>query len=283
LYDVMDELSAFKGAPAELKAADLRLLGQADVVFTGGVSLYRARLPYAENIHLFPSGVEVDHFARAAHEALPAPSDLAEVPHPIVGYFGVIDERMDLPLLTAMAGAHPDWSIVMLGPVIKIEPDELPQAPNLHFLGMKDYRVLPEYLAKFDVALVPFAMNESTRFLSPTKTLEYMAAEKPVVATPIPDIIELYGDFVRIGATAPEFIAQVEAALAETPAERQERRLRVSKLMGMHTWDHIAEEMDQIIQAAIARRTTRRHGNGVPESVLAQANTAAGESPVNSA
>ncbi len=250
IYDVMDELSAFKGAPAALREQDRAMLKQADITFTGGVSLYRARLPYASNIHLFPSGVEIAHFARAASGTLQRPADLGSIGAPILGYFGVVDERMDLPLLARLAAAHPEWQVVMLGPVIKIDPAELPQAPNLHFLGMKDYQELPAYLTHFDVALVPFAMNEATRFLSPTKTLEYLAANKPVVSTPIADIVELYGDYVRIGETPDEFVAQVEAALAESAAERAERETRVQKLLQLHTWDYIAGEMHKLIEAA---------------------------------
>lgn len=254
VYDVMDELSAFKGAPAALREQDRTMLRTADVVFTGGVSMYRARLPYANNIHLFPSGVEIDHFARAAERTMPQPADLGELSPPIIGYFGVIDERMDMAALAALAGAHPEWNIVMLGPVVKIDPGDLPQAPNLHFLGMKDYQELPSYLAYFDVAMVPFAMNEATRYLSPTKTLEYLAAGKPVVAAPIADIVELYGDYVRIAETPEEYVALTEAALAEisteSPAERRARVARVDKLLQLHTWDYIAGEMQKLLDAA---------------------------------
>ena len=254
VYDVMDELSAFKGAPAALREQDRTMLRTADIVFTGGVSMYRARLPYANNIHLFPSGVEITHFARAAERTMPRPSDLSELSDPVIGYFGVIDERMDMPALEALATSHPEWSIVMLGPIVKIDPSELPQAPNLHFLGMKDYQELPAYLAYFDVALVPFAMNEATRYLSPTKTLEYLAAGKPVVAAPIADIVELYGDYVRIAETPQEYVSLTEAALAEigaeTAAERRARTARVEKLLQLHSWDYIAGEMQKLIEAA---------------------------------
>jgi glycosyltransferase involved in cell wall biosynthesis len=254
VYDVMDELSAFKGAPAALREQDRTMLRTADVVFTGGVSMYRARLPYANNIHLFPSGVEIDHFARAAERNVPEPLELSVMTGPIIGYFGVIDERMDMAALEALATSHPEWNIVMLGPVVKIDPGELPQAPNLHFLGMKDYQELPSYLAYFDVALVPFAMNEATRYLSPTKTLEYLAAGKPVVAAPIADIVELYGDYVRIAETPQEYVSLTEAALAEveaeTGAERRARTVKVDKLLQLHTWDYIAGEMQKLIEAA---------------------------------
>ncbi|RIK41857.1 MAG: glycosyl transferase [Chloroflexi bacterium] len=261
IYDVMDELAAFKGAPEALKELDRRLLATADVVFAGGASLYRSRLPYAQNIHLFPSGVETAHFAQAANGDLSRPPDLAEVPAPVLGYFGVVDERMDLPLLAHLAQTHPDWQIVLVGPVIKIAPDDLPQAPNLHYLGMKEYRDLPAYLAYFDVALVPFAMNESTRFLSPTKTLEYLAAHKPVVSTPLPDIIELYGDYIRIGETPHAFVEQVEAALAEGNEERRVRRVKEQALLARNSWDTIAGQMDEQIQARLQAKMTLPNGD----------------------
>ncbi|MDQ3250047.1 MAG: glycosyltransferase, partial [Chloroflexota bacterium] len=248
IYDVMDELSAFKGAPAALKAQERQMLQQADVVFTGGVSLYRAKLGYNANTHLFSSGVETAHFLRAAQETFAPPPDLPATAAPVLGYFGVIDERMDLPLLTHLAAAHPEWTILMLGPVLKIDPVDLPQAPNLHFLGMKQYHELPAYLAHFDVALVPFAMNEATRHLSPTKTLEYMAAHKPVVSTPIPDIVELYGDYVRIAGTPQEFVAQVEAALTETADQRTVRLAQEESLLERYSWDSIAAQMHEIIE-----------------------------------
>ncbi|MFN8446332.1 MAG: glycosyltransferase [Caldilineaceae bacterium] len=247
IYDVMDELSAFKGAPAELKATEREMLEQADLIFTGGASLYRARQPYHENIHLFPSGVEIDHFARADRERFGRPEDMAELSSPILGYFGVIDERMDLPLLQHLATTHPEWNLVMLGPVLKIAAEDLPQAPNLHYLGMKSYEDLPSYLAHFDVALVPFAMNEATRYLSPTKTLEYLAAHKPVVSTPIHDIVELYGDYVRIGNTAQEFSDHIAVALASSEEERAARRTQEQQLLSTHTWDNIAQQMRQLI------------------------------------
>jgi UDP-galactopyranose mutase len=293
VYDVMDELSAFKGAPAALREQDRTMLRTADVVFTGGVSMYRARLQYANNIHLFPSGVEIEHFAQAKETELARPQDIANLKGPVIGYFGVIDERMDMPVLTALAQSHPEWQIVMLGPVVKIDSSELPQAPNIHFLGMKDYQELPAYLAHFDVALVPFAMNEATRYLSPTKTLEYMAAGKPVVAAPIHDIVELYGDYVRIAETPDEFVADVAAALAETPAERQQQAQRVEKLLQLYTWDYIAGEMEKLIEAARQPATTEGELDPASDAAPADLQTVGGglthyvtpeqQKPVNSA
>lgn len=248
IVDVMDQLSAFKGAPAVLIEKEEQLLKRAHKVFTGGVSLYRSKLPFNSDTYLFPSGVEIEHFARAAEpEAFSLPSDLQAIAHPILGYFGVIDERMDLDLLVHIAQARPAWNIVLLGPVVKIDPAELPQAPNVHYLGMKTYEQLPAYLAHFDVALVPFALNEATRYLSPTKTLEYMAARKPIVSTPLHDVVELYGDVVRIGKTPDEFVAQIEAALKDDP---QARRAKEDELMARQTWDNIARQIGHLISAA---------------------------------
>lgn len=267
IYDVMDELSAFKGAPVAIKDRGDALLRQADIVFTGGLSLYQSRLPYNSHTYLFPSGVEIQHFAQADKRNLfDQPDDLREIPAPILGYFGVIDERMDLPLLAHMAQAHPEWSLVMLGPIIKIDPAELPQAPNLHYLGMKDYNELPAYLAYFDVALVPFAMNDATRYLSPTKTLEYMAAHKPVVSAPLHDVVALYGDYVRVGETPEEVVAMVEAALAETEDERAMRRAKEAKLLSQHTWDSIAHQMSQIIEQRLAQTVSAVNASALPAS-----------------
>ncbi len=249
IYDVMDQLAAFKGAPPELLTQEEQLLRQADIVFTGGASLYRAKLPFNSNTHLFPSGVEIEHFAQAddGHN-FELPEDIQNIARPILGYYGVIDERMDLPLLAYIAENRPDWQLVMLGPVVKISPEELPQAPNLHYPGMKTYEQLPVYLAHFDVALVPFAMNEATRYLSPTKTLEYMAAHKPIVSNPIHDVVELYGTVVCIAYSPAEFVAQVEAALSDDAAAR---RSKEDELLAKHTWDSIAERMSRLIEAQL--------------------------------
>jgi UDP-galactopyranose mutase len=251
IVDVMDQLSAFRGAPIELIEREQAVLRQADLVFTGGVSLYRDKLPFNPNTYLFPSGVEVEHYAPAARrEAFERPTDLDGIQGPILGYFGVIDERMDLDLLAHLAQAQPDWQIVMLGPVVKIAHEDLPQAHNLHYLGMKKYEELPAYLAYFDVAMIPFAMNEATQYLSPTKTLEYMAAHKPVVSNPINDVIELYGEVVRIAYSPEEFTQHVREALASA-ADGKERKVKEQALLKKYRWDYIAEQMNNLINNAI--------------------------------
>ena len=214
VYDCMDELANFKFAPPELIKLEAELFAVADVVFTGGYSLWEAKRGRHGNIHPFPSSVDRDHFAQARRD-LPQPADQADLAGPRLGFYGVVDERMDLDLLAAVADARPDWSLVIVGPVVKIDPADLPVRPNLHFLGGRSYAELPAYLAGWDVALMPFAVNEATRFISPTKTPEYLAGGRPVVSTPITDVVRHYGtlEAVRIAAGAAEFIAACEAAL----------------------------------------------------------------------
>ena len=213
VYDCMDELSAFRFAPPRLAELETRLLERADLVFTGGRSLYEAKRERHLNVHAFPSAVDAAHFGRARGEVDGA-ADQAGLPRPRIGWFGVIDERTDLDLLAGIADLRPGWSFVLVGPVVKIDPATIPVRPNLHVLGPRPYAELPAYIAGWDVAMMPFARNESTRFISPTKTLEYLAADKPVVSTGIADVIEIYGSAVRIANTPEAEAAAWEDASA---------------------------------------------------------------------
>lgn len=214
IFDCMDELSAFRGAPVRLVDMERELMSRADVVFTGGYSLWEVKQRQHDNAHPVPSSVDIAHFA-AARDGLADPVDQAGIAHPRMGFFGVIDERFDIELVEKLATLRPDWQIVLIGPVVKIDPATLPQLPNIHYLGGKSYDELPAYLAGWDVALMPFAINESTRFISPTKTPEYLAGGCPVVSTPIHDVIRGYGQSgaVTIADTAGAFVAAIDAAL----------------------------------------------------------------------
>ena len=193
VYDCMDELSAFDFAPPGLRANEAALIRAADLVLTGGHAIYEAKRPLHDNIHAFPSSVDQAHFRQRARPPSTRPPDQERIPGPRLGYAGVIDERIDLGLLAACAAARPDWSFVMVGPVVKVDPARLPRAPNIHWLGQRAYAELPAYMAGWDVALMPFALNEATRFISPTKTPEYLAAGCPVVSTPVRDVVRSYG------------------------------------------------------------------------------------------
>ncbi|QNE33545.1 UDP-galactopyranose mutase [Sphingomonas sp. NBWT7] len=217
VYDCMDELSAFKFPPVGLLDRERELLAAADVVFTGGSSLYEAKRDRHHNVHAFSSSIDAAHFA-AARSAAREPQDQAAIAGPKLGFAGVVDERMDIELLAKLADAHPEWSIVIIGPVVKIDPASLPDRPNLHFLGSRDYADLPAYLSGWSVGLMPFAINEATRYISPTKTPEYLAAGLKVVSTPIVDVVRHYGalDAIRIGETAEAFIRACEQAIANS-------------------------------------------------------------------
>ncbi|MDB5443324.1 MAG: UDP-galactopyranose mutase [Phenylobacterium sp.] len=254
VYDCMDELANFKFAPPELTLLERELMNLADVVFTGGYSLWEAKRDRHPNIQPFPSSVDRAHFAKA-RVLRSEPQDQAALPWPRLGFYGVVDERMDLGLLTALADARPQWSIVIVGPVVKIDPADLPRRPNLHYLGGKEYEELPRYLAGWDVALMPFAINESTRFISPTKTPEYLAGGRTVVSTPIVDVARHYGDLeaVKIAATPDEFVAACDQALALSRL-RGDWLKAVDATLSALSWDETFARMDLEISRAAARR-----------------------------
>lgn len=251
-YDIMDELSAFRFARTDLPELERRLIAEADVVFTGGRSLFEAKKHLHANIHCFPSGVDRAHFATAL-AGLPDPADQAEIARPRLGYFGVIDERLDLDLIRHLAAARPDWQIVMVGPVVKVAPEELPRAANIHWLGGRDYKQLPSYLANWDVALMPFALNEATRFISPTKAPEYLAGGKPVVSTPVADVLSRYEGVDAVLVTEPgdDFVAACESALSWSSLPGQ---AQVDGLLDGMSWDGIHAAMAALLHRATARR-----------------------------
>ncbi|HET6779276.1 MAG TPA: glycosyltransferase [Gemmatimonadales bacterium] len=260
VYDCMDELSLFAGAPAELLDLEEELLEYADVMFTGGPSLYRAKQSRHPNVHCFPSSVDAGHFRlrdTAGNEVSEA-DDQAELAHPRLGFYGVIDERLDLEIVRRLAEAHPEWQIVLVGPVVKIDPAQLPRIQNIHYFGQRSYEELPRYLAGWDVCLLPFARNEATKFISPTKTLEYMAAELPIVSTPITDVAEPYGHIVYLGGTPEEFIRACEEAMSSSPEERAARAEQMRQVLAGTSWDVTVSAMDKLLAEAMAGRTALR-------------------------
>ena len=255
IYDCMDELSLFKGAPAQLKELEQELISRADLIFTGGQTLYEGKRNGHDNVYLFPSSIDAAHFEQA-REKQPDPSDQANIPHPRLGFFGVIDERMDLDLMNQIAAARPDWHLVILGPVVKIDPESLPKLPNIHYLGMKTYDQLPGYLANWEVALLPFALNDSTRFISPTKIPEYLAGGKPVVSTPIRDVVNPYGQqkLVSIAGTGDEFVEAVESILHGKQDETVAWLRKVDQQLSQNSWDYTWKRMMTLIESSLAAR-----------------------------
>ncbi|RRB09315.1 glycosyltransferase family 1 protein [Larkinella rosea] len=247
VYDCMDELAAFQGAPPQLRQYEKQLIQRATLVFTGGVSLFEAKQPLHPSVHAFPSSIDTQHFAQA-RQALADPADQKTLSFPRIGYSGVIDERLDIALLRKLSQNRPDWQFVFLGPVVKIDPATLPQGPNLHYLGLKPYDQLPAYFSNWQVALLPFARNESTRFISPTKTPEYLAAGLPVVSSPIRDVVRTYGSCgpLRIAETPEAFETAIEALLQ---TRSQTAWNRVDEQLGQQSWQQTWNAMHRLIVA----------------------------------
>lgn len=254
VYDCMDELSAFRDPPPGLRANEERLFRRADVVFTGGMSLYEAKRDKHPRVFAFPSSVDAAHFGRA-RGALPDPEDQRGIARPRVGFFGVIDERMDVELVGHVAAALPDVQFVMLGPVVKIDEASLPRPANLHWLGSKAYTQLPAYMANWDAGWMPFALNDSTRFISPTKTPEFLAAGLPLMSTPVPDVVRGYGAgrLVTIAEGREAVVEAVRGLLAKPAAGWL---AGVDRHLATTSWDATWEEMDVELARAGARRRT---------------------------
>jgi UDP-galactopyranose mutase len=253
VFDAMDELSKFKFAPQNLLDLEQELIDRADLVFTGGSSLYEAKKDRHDSVHLFPSSVDRCHFAKARATQFD-PADQEELSRPRLGFYGVLDERFDIELLDKIAEMRPDWSFVMVGPVVKINPADLPKRPNIHYLGAKKYEQLPAYLSGWDVALMPFAMNESTQFISPTKTPEYLAGGKPVVSTPIRDVVRHYGQLegVGIASTPEQFVAECERMLK---LERHGEWLaEADLLLSASSWSTTQARMSALIAELLGER-----------------------------
>ena len=257
VYDCMDELSAFKGAPASLRQFENELFKQADLVFTGGRSLYEAKKTQHSSVYCFPSSIDHEHFSKARTSKID-PDDQKSIPKPRLGFFGVLDERFDIELLDSVAKERPDWQFVVLGPTVKIDPATLPNRSNIHYLGPKHYQELPDYIAGWDAALLLFANNEATRFISPTKTPEYLAAGKRVVSTPIADVVKPYGemDLVEIAKTPQEFVSAVERALTANDS-KSDWLCRVDDFLSLTSWDDTWLRMSELIDEAIRKNSSQ--------------------------
>jgi UDP-galactopyranose mutase len=253
VYDCMDELANFRFASPQLPLLERELMARADLVFTGGHSLYEAKRRMHPSVHCFPSSVDRTHFATARDPRMPEPSDQTHLPRPRLGFYGVIDERMDFDLIASIADARPDWTLVLVGPVAKVSPEELPRRRNIHYLGSKTYDELPRYLAGWDVALMPFAINEATRFISPTKTPEYLAGGKPVVSTPISDVVRQFAHLkgVKIAQTPSAFVRGCEEAIALTA--QPEWLAEADSTLANASWDRTFSRMNALIESRLKK------------------------------
>lgn len=248
VYDCMDELSAFLGAPAPLIEMERRLLQRADVVFTGGYSLYEAKQKRHPKVFAFPSCIDYDHFSKAS-AGLPDPADQAAIAGPRIGYSGVIDERLDLKMIGELAQQQPGWQFIFVGPVVKVNPDSLPQAPNIHYLGMKPYEELPAYFSNWQVAMMPFAINEATRFISPTKTPEYLAAGLPVISTPVCDVVRSYGYLEQV--VIADSVAAFQRGISLLLRHPDSSDAKLEALLRERSWDNTWQQMQRIMMSQL--------------------------------
>lgn len=268
IFDCMDELSLFRGAPQSLIDKEAELMKLADVVFTGGHSLYEAKKHAHHNIHAFPSSIDYNHFSQA-RQRLIEPDDQINIPHPRIGFYGVIDERFNTDLLLQVAELKPDYHFVIVGPLAKIDEKDLPRLPNIHYLGKKDYHALPLYLAGWDCAMMPFALNDSTKFISPTKTPEFLAAGKPVVSTSIRDVIHPYGNnrMVRIADTPEDFIDAIDLSMDE--CKTAEWLDRIDHGLRDNSWDITFSKMAALESLLTRPRSGTRQQKESPLSLNA--------------
>lgn len=252
VYDCMDELSKFRGAPPQIIERELLLLERADLVFTGGRRLFESKSQFHHNCHFYGCGVDVEHFGQARAGQTVVPAELASLPQPVVGYFGVVDERLDYELVAHLAESRPHWSIAMVGPVTKVDEGLLPKAPNLHWLGHRSYSDLPALCKGFDLCLMPFALNEATEFINPTKALEYMATGRGIVSTAVPDVVHNFGSVVKIARSREEFAQFCEMALDQPDAEAIARGLKMAR---RNSWDSIVSELERHLAETLQRKT----------------------------
>jgi glycosyltransferase involved in cell wall biosynthesis len=251
VYDCMDELAQFRFAPPDLVERERTLLANADVVFTGGRRLYEAKRKHHENVHFFGCGVDEKHYSRARDAVTVVPPEIAALRGPVLGYVGVIDERLDYDLIAHLATEWPEASIAMVGPVVKVDPATLPQGPNVHWFGQRQYDQLPSIVRGFDVCLMPFALNEATEFINPTKTLEYLASGRPVVSTPVPDVRANFAPYVAIGGTPETFLTLVRDAVERPDPLHRARGIEHARQNG---WEQIVATMVDLIEDAARTR-----------------------------
>ena len=254
VYDCMDELSQFKGAPPELVKRERQLLAMADVVFAGGPKIHRAKSAFHPNCHSFGCGVDEKHFGLARNGQAVTPTDIADIKRPILGFFGVIDERMDYDLVAKLADADPSWHVVMVGPRTKVEESVLPKRPNIHWIGGRDYAQLPHYASRFDVCLMPFALNDATEYINPTKALEYMATERPVVSSAIEDVMLQFSKVANVAHSHEEFIAMCRRALREPDQERLQRGIELAR---KNSWETIVRKLEGHINDVLDSRSVQ--------------------------
>jgi glycosyltransferase involved in cell wall biosynthesis len=247
VFDCMDELTLFKNAPQSLIEQEKKLLSKSDIVFTGGKSLYSSKKEHHHNVYCFPSSVDRRHFEKAQN-GIRVPEEMDSFTGIVVGYYGVVDERIDYDLLEKTAQMNPTVDFVLIGPFAKVNPENLPSLPNIHFLGMRNYEELPNYLKRFDIAMMPFAMNDATKFISPTKTLEYMAGGKSIISTPVYDVVRDYDKHIEIVENAEQFTAAINKLICQ---HKVSQYLKYQEILDRTSWDNTVNEMHNLMEQLV--------------------------------
>jgi glycosyltransferase involved in cell wall biosynthesis len=250
VFDCMDELTLFKNAPQSLIEQERELLSKSDIVFTGGKSLYSSKKEHHHNVHCFPSSVDRKHFEKAQN-GIKIPEEMDAFTSVVVGYYGVVDERIDYDLLEKTAQMSPTVDFVLIGPFAKVNPESLPSLPNIHFLGMRTYEQLPNYLKRFDIAMMPFAMNDATKFISPTKTLEYMAGGKSIISTPVYDVVRDYSKQIEIVENAEQFTTAINKLICQHKASHY---LKYQEILDRTSWDNTVNEMYNLMEESVQEK-----------------------------
>jgi glycosyltransferase involved in cell wall biosynthesis len=276
VYDCMDELAQFRFAPNDIVQRERFLLARADVVFAGGARLAEAKSRFHDNVHFFGCGVDAEHFGKARDEATPIAPELHGLPSPVLGYIGVIDERLDYALIAHIADAMPEASVVMVGPVVKVDPRELPRLPNIHWLGQRNYEQLPTFIRGFDVCLMPFALNKATEFINPTKTLEYMATGKPIVSTPVADVVRNFTPIVAVADGTQSYVDAIRSTLAQPDAAMRQRGIERTQ---RSSWENITNSMTMLMEDAILVRDRRDRAGSSRRATTTLAERGARRSP----
>ena len=257
VYDCMDELSKFRGAPPAIMEREAELLKIADVVFTGGRKLFESKSRFHSNCHFYGCGVDVEHFGKARVDETRIPDDVKPLRKPVLGFFGVIDERMDYELAARLADADPNWSVVIIGPATKVDEAAIPRRPNLHWLGGREYADLPAYCKAFDVCIMPFALNEATEYINPTKALEYMATGRNIVSTAVPDVVRNFGSVVKIANSHEEFINLCREVAQRADRDAIERGIQMAEA---NTWESIVQKLENHMADAISKKSVTAPG-----------------------
>lgn len=256
-YHIVDNYTAAPWRSAQqravIEAAEQFMLSAAGLVIVTSPALFEAKKAHNHNVHLVRNGVDYPYFARAINNAKPPPPDIAAIPSPVIGYVGAVNNKLDYELLTVIARARPDWSLVLVGPISNQANARLEQfvrnhSANVYLLGQRDVTEVPYYIQACDVCLLPYCQDSYTQNIDSLKLYEYLACEKPIVATDIPAVRE-HNQAVYIATNEADFLHKIEIALTSPVSSEQQTRQRTIAMQ--NTWDQRVEQLSNLILQAL--------------------------------